>query len=48
MIGYAIGNYFSAIVFEKAGFNGIFGLTGALLFLNLLYIFFFIEESRYI
>ena len=47
IIGYLIGNYSSTTVFEKAGFNGIFGLTGAFLVLNLLYTFFFLEESRY-
>ena len=46
IVGYCIGNYTSATVFEKLGFNGVFGLTGAFLALNLLYIFFFLEESR--
>ena len=46
LVGLCIGNYFSASVYEKLGFNGIFGLTAAFLTLNLLYIFFFLEESR--
>ena len=46
-VGWIIGNYSSAIVFKTTGFNGIYGLTGALLCLNLFYTFFFLKESRY-
>ena len=47
-VGWIIGNYSSAIVFKITGFNGIYGLTGALLGLNLFYTFFFLKESRYL
>ena len=47
-VGWIIGNYTSALVFEKTGFNGIYGLTGALLCLNLFYTFFLLKESRYL
>ena len=44
--GYAIGNFFSAIIFEKCGFYGTFGITLGILCFNFLFIYFFIEESR--
>ena len=46
--GYTIGNFCSAIVFEKLGFNGTFGISIGLMVFNFLYINFFIDESRYI
>ena len=44
--GYTIGNFCSAVVFEKLGFNGTFGISMGLMVFNTLYIFFFIEESK--
>ena len=45
--GYTIGNFCSAIVFEKLGFNGTFGISIGFMVFNFLYIYFFIDESRY-
>ena len=44
--GYTIGNFCSAIVFEKLGFSGTFGISIGLMVFNFLYIYFFIDESR--
>ena len=44
--GYTIGNFCSAVVFEKLGFNGTFGISIGLMVSNFLYIYFFIDESR--
>ena len=46
--GYTIGNFCSAIVFEKLGFNGTFGISIGFIVFNFLYIYFFIDESRYV
>ena len=44
--GYTIGNFFSAVVFEKLGFNGTFGISMGLMVFNALYIYLFIDESK--
>ena len=46
IVGYTSGNFSSAIVYEKFGFNGTFGISLGLLCINFAYMYFFIEESR--
>jgi len=40
------GNFLSAIVYEKLGFNGTFGITIGLLAINFFFILFCLKESR--